>query len=339
MGILSPQIASKKLGPLCRQLATSHEAGIPILRSLEMASCTGGDKRVREVMQHMHHRVSSGESLGSAARSQRKYLPPFLIEVVEAGEQGGRLDVMLRDLADYYEDRSALERRVKSSMVYPAFQLSAAWFLGTFALRLIPHIGTGDFDLAAYFGDYLMFQCRAMLVFGLAVLAVIGLARAGLWDRIWGWVTTSVWPLSPVTRKLALVRFFRSMSLLIESGMNIKSCVLNAAAVTSNPYIREDLMQAAPLVAQGHSLVAAFAGCRSLTPYAREMLAVGEETGELEKSLMRVARLHQDEAQEAIKRALTVSGVVILLTVACLIGYIVITFYMQYLQKALEFAS
>lgn len=336
MGLTSTQISTKKLVPLCRQLATAYEAGIPVLRSLEMASCTGGDKKVREITRTMHAGIKGGQTLGQAARDQSKYLPGFLIELLEAGEKGGRLDVMLRDIADYYEDRAAMQRQIASSMVYPCFQLAAAWFLGTFSLRLISRIGEGPFDISAYFHEYLIFQAGAMAILAAIIGVCIVLARLGLFVYVWGLFTTFIWPLSIVTQKFALARFFRSMSLLIEAGMNMKSCIINSAAVMTNPYIQKDLLQSVPLVQRGSTLVQAFANCRFLTPTAREMLVVGEETGNLDKSLLKVSQLHLAEAREAVKRAQTVMGVLIVLVIGGLVGYIVIKFYMTYINKALE---
>jgi len=336
MGLTSAQISTKKLVPLCRQLATSYEAGIPILRSLEMIGSAGGDKKVREITRTMHGAIRGGKTLGQAASEQSKYLPSFLIELLAAGEKGGRLDVMLRDLADYYEDRAAMQRQVASSMVYPCFQLASAWFLGTFSLRLISRIGDSAVDIAAYFHEYLIFQAKAMAGVASVIGVCIVLARLGWFAYVWGLFTTFVWPVSVVTRKFALARFFRSMSLLIEAGMNMKSCIINSAAVMTNPYIQKDLLQAAPEVQRGSTLVQAFANCRFLTPTAREMLVVGEETGNLDKSLLKVSQLHMAEASEAVKRAQTVMGVLTVLAIGSLVGYIVIKFYMTYIGKALE---
>ncbi len=336
MGITSTQISTKKLVPLCRQLATSYEAGIPVLRSLEMASTTGGDKTVREMTRTMHTAIQGGKTLGQAARDQSKLLPPFLIELLEAGEKGGRLDVMLRDLADYYEDRAAMQRQIASSMVYPAFQLTSAWFLGTFSLRLVSRIGEGVFDFSAYLHGYLIFQAEAMAVLAGIIAVCIFMARMGWLSYVWGLFTTFIWPLSKVTQKFALARFFRSMSLLIEAGMSMKSCIINSAAVMTNPYIQKDLLKAVPLVQQGSTLVQAFAESRFLTPTAREMIVVGEETGNLDKSLLKVSQLHMAEANEAVKRAQAVMSVLTVLAIGGVIGYIVIKFYMTYINKALE---
>ncbi|HOF41236.1 MAG TPA: type II secretion system F family protein [Candidatus Hydrogenedentes bacterium] len=101
MGLFSSQISAKKMVPLCRELATSYDAGIPIIRSLEIIGGQQQDRRIRAIFTEMAGAVKAGNTLDQAAREQHKYLPAFFTELIASGEVGGKLDVMLRDLADY----------------------------------------------------------------------------------------------------------------------------------------------------------------------------------------------------------------------------------------------
>ncbi|MBN2308379.1 MAG: type II secretion system F family protein [Candidatus Hydrogenedentes bacterium] len=334
MGLFSSQIATKQMVPLCRQISTAYEAGIPLIRTFDILAAQHKGGRLRQVILEMNDAIRGGATLEQAVRAQSRYLSPFFIALLASGEQGGRLDVMFRDLAEYFEDRMEMQRRIVRALIYPCIQLAAAWFLGTFALRMLPKIseltsgrGSSPFDLAGYFEEYAIFQAKAMAVFGGVFVACVILSRMGLFGWIRGLFTTHIWPLSGVTRKFALARFFRSFSLLLGSGMGIDHCIENAAAVTANPYIERDLLKAVPGVKNGQMLVEAFASSRYLTPTAREMILVGEQSGKLEDSLRKVSEYHLDEATHAVRVATTALGVLIVLAVALLIGYIVITFY------------
>ncbi len=332
MGLLTSEISSKHLVPLCRQMATSYDAGLPIVRTLEMMSENAKDRRTKQVFRAMAEDARAGTTLGEAARKQEKYLPRFFIELIHSGELGGRLDVMLRDLANYYEDRLTMQRSIVGAMVYPALQLVAAWFLGTFALGLVGKINLESgkaLDIGAYFQEYLLFQGFAMGIVAVAMVVMIVLSRMGVFKFSLGLVLNYIWPLSTVNRKFGLARFFRSFSLLVGSGMNIKSCIGNSAAIAGNPHIEKDLLTAIPRVAQGATLVEAFGPCRSLTPMAREMLEVGERSGELENSLRKVAEYHLEEGRHAVTIASRIMGVLIVLAVGGLIGFIIISFYMR----------
>lgn len=334
MGLTTFQINDKTMIPVCRQLATSYDAGIPILRSLELVEQNTSDKRMKEVIREMNASVRQGATLSDAARMQRKYLPPFFIALVSGGEHGGRLDIMLKDLALYFEDRLEIKRSVNRAMTYPIIQLIMCWYLGSFALRIIDKMDleSGEpFNFQEFLNGYLIFQAKAMGVFAVIVVICLILARMGIFRWIVAFFTTYLWPMRPVTRRFALARFFRSLSLLIPSGLHIKSCIEQSATMANNPYIEKDLMLAVPRVQSGMSLTESFATSKSLTPTAREMLYIGEESGNLDVTLRKVAEYHLNEANQAVNVAIKVFSTLIGLAVAMVVGYIVIKFYSNYL--------
>jgi len=323
----------KTLVPMCRQLATAYDAGIPIVQSLALVSGMERHPRAREVLRTMEADVRDGGTLAEAARRQRAYLPEMLVTLLGVGETGGRLDVMLRDLAQYYEDRLEMRRKTLSALTLPLLQLVAAWFLGTFALGLVRNLdfsSTRAFSLGNYFQSYLWFQAAALLVAAAAATAGILLARAGLFGHVWGRVAYSVWPVSALAQRFALARFFRTFALLIASGLPVQRCIEQAAAASGNAYVADDLVRAVPYVMQGASLVEAFGASRVLTPTAREMLAVGETSGRLDHTLHKVAEYHMNEATHALAVLARVARVAITLLVGLVIGYIVISFYTNY---------
>jgi len=330
MGLFSSEISTKNMMPLCRQLGSAYEAGIPIVRALEVVREQTSDRTVRGVLERMQANIKQGESLGDAARAERRYLPPFFIALLSSGERGGRLDVMLRDLSSYFEDRLRLQRAVVSALVYPAFQLSAAWFIGSFALTLVGQLdlaSTTAFNFEKFLAGYLLFQAGFLGLLGVTLIAAVIFARVGMLRYITGWAAYYIWPFRNVGRKFALARFFRSMSLLIGSGMHIKHCIIESAAVSLNPYVERDLLRAVPAVSEGATLTQAFGAARCLTPVSREMLAIGEQSGRLEESCRKVSEYHLEEADHAVQVVTKVLGLVALLFVAGIIGYVVITFY------------
>lgn len=333
MGLFSSQLSIKTLVPLCRQLATAYDAGIPVVQTLEMVATTQKIPRVKEMLQSMQHRIREGESLGEAARSQSCLLPPMLLALLAAGEKGGRLDEMLRDLAAYYEDRLDMRRRVLSVLALPMMELVAAWFLGTFALGIVSNLSfdtSTRFSLSSYINQYLLFQAGALGVAGLVLLGCVALSRAGLIGVAWGRIAYSAWPFSSLTRKFALARFFRTFSLLLASGLPIRCCLEESASACGNSYMERELLRALPHIMNGESLKNAFAATGVLTETAREMLAIGEESGKLDASLYKAAQYHLNEAAHAMELAGKAGRVAIVLLVGLIVGYIVISFYGNY---------
>ncbi len=318
---------------MCRQLATAYDAGIPITRALQLAGEHTKNRQVRETMVEMSVAIQNGSTLGEAARAQRKQLPPMLVDMLDTGEHGGRLDAMLREVADYYEDRLALRRRVMSMMTLPVVYIVAAWFLGSFSLGLISQLNLdarNPFNLGTYFESYLQFQASALILFATVAAVLFVLNRLGVVSGVLSQIARVLWPFNAVSRKFALARFFRSFALLTVSGLNVKHCIARAAAVTGNPHIQRDLLQAVPRVADGQTLTQAFAPCRTLDPTAREMITVGEESGELDAMLRKLAQYQQDEASHTLDRTIRIIGVLIMLAVGLLVGYIVISFWSRY---------
>ena len=322
--------------PLCRQLATAYGAGIPIVQTLDHVGKQARDGKVRAVLLAMSQDLRNGATLAEAADKQRRYLPRFFINLMASGETGGHLDVMLNDLAQYYEDRLAMQRTIKGLMAYPILQLIAAWFLGTFALGMLGVVrnsfstGAGGTNAVfAYIEIYLKFQAIAITVFiGLILVAAL-LSRLGFTNWVGAFFATRVWPFSNVTRKFALARFFRSFALLLGSGLPITRCIEHSAAITSNPYIERDLLRAVQPVKEGATLVEAFSYTRYLTPTAREMLLVGEVSGNLEGQSKKIAQYHLEEATHAAQQAIRVVGFMIVVAMAILVGGIVIYFWVS----------
>lgn len=335
MGLLSAEINAKAMVPVCRQLATTYEAGIPIVRAINHVGSHSKDPKVRKVLLAIGEDLGSGSTLADATRKQSKYLSPFFIQLLESGEQAGQLDVMLKDLASYYEDRLAMQRAIVAAMAYPMILLASAWFLGTFSIGLIRQTLAGMNDpsrgglagVMEYIRLYADFQMRAMLIFAIVCAILVLLARMGTLKWLTGAVTTHVWPLAKVTRYFGMARFFRSFSLLIGSGLGVIKCIEGAASVTGNAYIERDLLKAVPRVRKGDTLVDAFSQSRYMTPLAREMLAIGEESGQLDHHLRKAAEYHLNEANHAVKIALTSFTTLLMMAVFAVVGGIIIYFW------------
>ncbi len=337
MGLLSSQIDTKAMVPVCRQLATSYEAGIPVLKSFQFVARETKDPRVRRVSRAIAEDIQRGATLAEAVKRHSKTLPSFFVQLLASGEAGGHLDVMLNDLAQYFEDRLTIQRSVAAAAAYPLLLLTVAWFLGTFALGMgqravasfnDPSKG-GVSGVSDYFGEWAAFQVRAMIAFAVIAVVFVLLSRAGALRWITGLVTTFIWPLSKVTRNFAMARFFRSFALLLSSGLNVLRCIQGAAGVTGNPYIENDLLRALPRVKDGQTLTESFRASRFLTPMAREMLAVAEESGKMDFHLKKCADYHLKEANHAVKIAMTTFTTLLMVGVFGIVGAIIIRFYVN----------
>ncbi|MCK5861848.1 MAG: type II secretion system F family protein [Candidatus Hydrogenedentes bacterium] len=330
MGILSSKLSSKEMALLCRELATTYGAGIPLLKTLYLASQHSGSTKIRHMLTRIGDAIQDGATFDAAVRKEDSLLPDMFIEVIHAGEIGGRLDELLLDLAAYYEGVWKMWRSVLGAMVYPLLQLNAAWFLGTFSLGLVKKFSalpTERFVMREYVSNYFIFQFKAVFVFLLIVAVLIALGRAGLLQMPWAMFKNAVWPIRYISNKFAMARFFRTLALLVGSGLNIRRCIERSAAVTMNPFIEQDLLKAIPIIINGGTLVEAFSGCSYISRVGHEMIAVGEKSGRLDETLKKVAEYYYNDAQAAVNMATKLLVVATVLFVGVIIGMIVISFY------------
>jgi type IV pilus assembly protein PilC len=320
----------------CRQLATSHGAGIPILRSLDIIANQTHNWRLRNVVSQMSDSIKGGSTLEQAAREQSRYLPKFFIELVGAGEIGGRLVEIFESLADYYERMSELVRKVIGKLIYPICLLLFLFITICFMGALGKASSEQGLDFNLLMQVFLQNIARLLLFIGVVLLVVIVLARMGLLGWVSGLITTFMWPLAAITRKLAISRFARSLGLLIKSGVPITEAVHKAAATANNPYIERSLLRCIPDIQAGESLSIALSPCRYLSDMAREMIHTGEESGKLDQHLQKVADIHEAEAMQAANNLTVVLYVLAILGVAIRIAFFVIGFWMNYYGKMLD---
>lgn len=285
--------------------------------------------------------IVRGASLADASRAEARIFPDLFVQVMAAGETGGRLDAMLRDLATHYEETHRMKRAVVNALIYPGLQLACAWFLGTFALGILKAMGnlqsgSGRFSMSGYLSNYVRFQAAAMFILAAVIVVCIALARTGRLRGAASLVKNRVWPLNQVTRKFAMARFYRGMALLIHAGLDIKKCIERSAAMTMNPVIERDLLRAVSVVSRGGSLVEAFTGSRYMSRVGREMLAVGEQSGDLDTALQKAAEYSFEEAQAAVKAAAKVFQVLITLFIGGVVAYFVISFYSNLYGSTLD---
>jgi type IV pilus assembly protein PilC len=280
--------------------------------------------------------ITAGSTLEQAAREQSRYLPRFFIELVSAGEIGGRLDEIFDQLANYYERMADLVRRIRGKFVYPTFLLVFLAVVKSFMSALSAASSEYGVDFAKLGRTFVYTIGRLALYVACALVVVVVLSRAGLLGWVAGLISTFVWPLGPLTRKLALSRFTRSLGLLLRSGVPVTDAMRKAAAATNNPYIERSLLRCVPAIQAGESVSAALSGCHYLSEMAREMIYSGEESGKLDQHLEKIADIHEAEAMQASKNLVVVVGVLVLLSVAIVIGSFVIRFWMGYFGGMLD---
>jgi len=272
---------------LCHSLATTSRGVIPVERALELVVANPERQSVRRVMTPVLHAIRNGQTVAAAMRTQRRHLPEEFIELVAAGEIGGRLEVALQYLAEEYDRRLVFQRMVVNSMTYPL----CIWATASIIIPFFRGLVLSPLSTEKY---VLMFLGQLAASWVPLLLVLILLGQLGVLDKLGYACASRLWPASTVLHNLAVVRFLRTLAMLLESGLSLPRSIERAAAVTANPRLRKALVNAVPSVQRGEDLTTALASSGVLPELAVEMIHTGEFSGSLEVLLHKAAQYIED---------------------------------------------
>ena len=331
------KIKLKQLTIFCRQFSTMLSSGITVIKCLDILYQQTENKNMKSNILGVYEAVQKGESLSRAMRSQKNAFPFLLLNMVEAGEASGSLDVVMQRMADNFEKDNKLQNKVKQAMVYPLFLSGLTIVVVIFLLTLVLPRFTGMFS---QLGGDLPLPTKILLGLSgfiisywyLLIIAVIIIVV--LWNmylkskdgRI-GWDKFKL--KFPVIGKLLLIvesaRFSRTLSSLISSGMPIIQALEIVGRVITNRYMEERLMAIVGDVRRGLTLSYSMKKLKLFPPMLCSMILVGEESGNLDDILNKTAAFYDEESDAAIARLLALIEPVMIVLLALIVGFIVIS--------------
>jgi len=345
-GEQSARTAFKKVKPkslqiFSRQLATMIEAGVSVVAALVTLEEQTDDKYLREVIIDVRSDVESGVVLSRALARHPKVFSRLFVAMVEAGESSGTLDTVLDRIAMQIEKETAIKRRVKSAMVYPVVVLSFASLVLVFMLLFIVPVFVkvfaslnGTLPLPTRIVMTLSNGLRAywFLIFPAVGLAIWGIRRLKnteqgrqRWDRIRLKLPMKV---GDVVQKIALARFSRTLSTLTSAGVDIITALEITGGTAGNYVIEQALVNARDRVHEGVPISGPLADDPVFPPMVSQMVKIGEETGELDKMLGKVADFYEDEVDASIASLTSIIEPILMIGVGVMVGTIVISMYL-----------
>lgn len=325
-----------------RQLATLVEAGMPLVRSLRVLAEQTESSRLREVVGAVRRDIEAGSSLSAALEARPEVFGKLYVEMVRAGEVGGALDEVLLRVASQLEKDRDLKRKVQGAMAYPAFVLAFALVAALFMLVFIVPIFA---EMYADLGGSLPLATRLALglssfftgLGGIVFLAAVAAASFTLarwthtkkgkaaWGRI---VLKAPLGLGGVVKKVALARCARTLGALVSSGVPILQALEVAATSSGNPVVEEALLRARDGIRQGASIHGSLEPESVFPPMVTRMIAVGEETGNLDGMLGKIADFYEAEVDATVKSLTSIIEPVMILIVGAVVGAIIISMYL-----------
>jgi type IV pilus assembly protein PilC len=342
--ILEPfkRIKLSDLVVFSRQLATMINAGLPIVRALYVLSEQTENPKLKDVLVIVRKDVEAGSSLSQALEKHPEVFSRLYVKMVKAGEIGGILDGVLLRVADQLERDQDLRRKVRSAMTYPVVVLVLAILAASFMLMFIVPVFAKMFQdlggtlplptrICMAISDILT-SIFGVLVYGGMALAVVMFLR---WKKsesgrkVWGRAVLRIpAKIGDVVRKVALARFARTLATLGAAGVPILQAIEITATSSGNWVVEKALLKSRDAIREGIPIYKPLETEPVFPPMVTRMIAVGEETGDIDGMLTKIAEFYESEVDAAVKALTSIIEPLMVVVVGGIVGAIVISMYL-----------
>ncbi|NRA60032.1 MAG: type II secretion system inner membrane protein GspF [Psychrobium sp.] len=337
MGLVRKQkISAAELALITRQLATLVQSALPIEESLQAVAEQCEQAKIKSIVMAVRSRVVEGYSLADSMAEYPDIFEKLYTAMVAAGEKSGHLDTVLNRLADYTEQRHAMRSKIMQAMIYPIMLTLVAIGVISLLLALVVPKVIEQFE---HMSQQLPWATRLLIFlsdfvrdYGLIIVALIvgaiflfkrQMNKKSFQLNVHGKML-HLPVLGKVARGLNTARFARTLSILTSSSVPLLESMRISAEVLANEHMRKSVLEAANYVREGSSLRAALAQTKLFPPMMLYMIASGEKSGELEQMLGRAADNQDREFESTANIALGVFTPAIVVSMACVVFFIVI---------------
>ncbi|MDN4486712.1 type II secretion system F family protein [Demequina sp. SYSU T00039] len=337
---LEQRIGLKDIAIMSRQLATMINAGLSLLRAMQILTDQTENKSLQKVLAEVRTDVETGKSFSMALGRHPNTFPPLMINMVKAGEVGGFLDSVLVSIAENFEKEVALRNKIKSAMTYPVVVFCIAILaVAAMLLFIVPVFAEMFENLGGElpFATQILVTLSDIMKIG-AIPFVIALVLFSIW---WGKnknryeVREKVEPVylklpvfGKLIQKIAVARFTRNLGAMVRSGVPILQALDIVGQASGNVVIERATKDVQNSVRRGDSLAGPLAAHKVFPPMVVQMIAVGEDTGALDTMLDKVADFYDQEVEATTEQLTSLIEPIMILFLGSMIGGMVIALYM-----------
>ena len=337
-------VSRKAVGLVTRELATMLGAGLPLERSLEILVNLAEKENLRKLLVRVLDGVRGGSSLADAMAAEGGTFPRFYVSMVRAGESGGALDAVLARLADFLEKAQALTESVRSALIYPAILLVMAGLSVVVLLTVIVPEFKPLFEDA---GEALPLATQIIVglgevfarywwLMGLAVVAAVWLLRRRLANPAfryrWDGLILRLPLFGDLVKKIQVARFSRTLGTLLRNGVTLLSALAIVRETLGNAVIARAIEALTAGLKEGQGLAEPLAAAAVFPNLSIQLVRVGEETGQLEEMLIKVADIYDREVERTIQRLLDLLVPALTIGLGVLIAVIIASVLVAFLS-------
>ena len=334
------KVGERDLAIVTRQLSTMIDAGLPLVQCLNILAQQQENKTFKKTLGDIQADVEAGSTFSAALRNHPKVFSTLYTNMVEAGEAGGILDTILNRLAVYIEKSLTLKKKIKSAMFYPMTIVSVALVVVIFLLLYVIPTFQGLFanfgatlplptvivlELSNIVREYLLYMIGGG---GGLIMGIRAYYRtAGGRKRIDGLMLQ--FPIvGPLIRKVAVAKFTRTLGTLVSSGVAILEGLDITARTAGNTVVEEAVQKARSAIAQGKTIAEPLQESKVFPPMVVQMIAIGEQTGALDRMLNKVADFYEEEVDIAVGTLTSLLEPMMVIFLGVVVGGVVIAMYL-----------
>ncbi|WP_299019237.1 type II secretion system F family protein [uncultured Photobacterium sp.] len=315
----------------CRQLYSLTKAGVPLLRAIKGLSQSAAHPLMKETLEAVSVELTNGRALSVAMKQHPRVFADLFVSMIHVGENTGRLDESLLQLANYYEQEMETRRRIKSAMRYPIFVLSAIMLaMVVLNIKVIPQFAS----MFSRFGVDLPLPTRILIGTSNFFVNYWPLMLSGL---LISWIALRAWRQTPlghekwdrwrlrmpiiggIVNRAQLSRFSRTFSLMIRAGVPLNQAIQMSAEALGNRFLENRLIEMKSGIEGGNSISSTANQAGIFTPLVLQMIAVGEETGQVDNLLLEVSDFYDREVDYDLKTLTARIEPILLLIVAIMV--------------------
>lgn len=340
---------AKDMAVFCRQFVSILRAGVSVASVLAMLGQQTSNKKLRAAIREMQADVEKGEALATSMRRHPKIFPAILVNMVSAGEASGNLEESFRQMELYFERSKRTKSKVTSAMIYPCVLIVVMIIvLIVMMTKIIPNFLKTFEDMDAELPKLtqgVMAVCEwfkswwwvPLLVLAALIVGGVLFHRTNKGKHFFGWLARKTPVVGNLTVKTACATFCRTMEVLIGSGLTLTDSMDLAASNMGNIYYLEAIRDARALVAEGTPLRESLVRTGIFPPMVSNLVGVGEETGDLQSMMGKVADYYDEEVDEATKKLLNLMEPAIIIVMAVFVVIIVLAIYLPMINMTKAF--
>lgn len=337
----SKKIKSGDITVFSRQLATMIESGIPLVQSFDIVAKGQSNKRLKELIETIKRDVETGLTLSEALNKHPAHFNELFCNLVDAGEKSGSLDIMLDKVATYKEKIETIKKKIKKALTYPMAIMVVALLVTTgLLIFVVPQFES----LFKGFGADLPAMTQAVVnmskFFQSYWYLVFGALGGGIYAFIYAKKHSSQFAqnidkillkvpvIGPIIEKAAIARFARTLSITFAAGLPLVEALKSVAGATGNIIFSKATDQIREEVSTGQQMNKAMENTKLFPNMVVQMVAIGEESGALEKMLGKVADFFEEDVDNAVDSLSSLLEPVIMVVLGVLVGGLVVAMYL-----------